>query len=262
MPLRRVGARRRAPTPGPTPTSAPTLRLELFGRLGLADDDAAHAELARQPKRAAVLAYLGLMQRHHAARRDVITAMFWPESGQEHARTALRKVLLGLRGIMGEAAIVNHGDEEVALVPALVPCDVTLFRAAIAEGRHEAAMALYRGPLLDGFAAGVPAFEEAARTERRELEELAAYAAWQLADRQERAQDATGATRWARKAVRVGGHDERLLRKVLGLLHRLGDRAGALALYEDFARRMRLDLRAEPSEETQRVVRTLREGID
>ncbi len=238
--------------------SSVPLRLELLGRLHLVGDDAAHAELAAQPKRAAALAYLGLMQRHEGARRDVMTAMFWPESNTEHSRAALRKMIHGLRRLVSETAIISIGDEELVLDPAQLPCDVTEFGAAVEARRFEEALALYRGPLLDGFHAGATAFEHAVRVERRELEEAAALAAWQLAERQEKDEDPTGATKWARKAARLGNSDERLFRKVLLLLQRLGDRAGALALYEGFAARMRSELRAEPSEETQRLARDLR----
>ena len=46
--------------------------------------------------------------------------------------------------------------------------------------------------------------------------------------------------------------DERVLRRALTMLDRLGDRAGALRTYDDFARRLRREFDADPSAETSR----------
>ena len=55
-----------------------------------------------------------------------------------------------------------------------------------------------------------------------------AAAAWALAERYEKGADLTSATRWARKAAKYASGDERRIRKVMQLLDRAGDRAGAL----------------------------------
>jgi DNA-binding SARP family transcriptional activator len=44
------------------------------------------------------------------------------------------------------------------------------------------------------------------------------------------------------------------------MLQRIGDRAGALHLYEDCARRMRSELDTAPSAETEALVAELRKG--
>ena len=68
----------------------------------------------------------------------------------------------------------------------------------------------------------------------------------------------TEAGQWARKAVRYSWSDERALRRALSMLDRIGDRAGALKLYDEFARRLKVDLEAQPSPETIELATRLR----
>jgi DNA-binding SARP family transcriptional activator len=60
--------------------------------------------------------------------------------------------------------------------------------------------------------------------------------------------------------VRYAWDDERALRRAITLLDRLGDRAGALRLYDEFARRLRAEYDAEPSRETLAMAAALRTG--
>jgi TolB-like protein len=64
-----------------------------------------------------------------------------------------------------------------------------------------------------------------------------------------------------RHAVRLSGADESALRRGITLLDRQGDHAGAVALYEEFARRMARDLEAEPSTETRAMIASLRSHV-
>ncbi|MGH7548389.1 MAG: BTAD domain-containing putative transcriptional regulator [Gemmatimonadales bacterium] len=50
------------------------------------------------------------------------------------------------------------------------------------------------------------------------------------------------------------------LGRLIALRARLGDRVGALRAYEEFSRRVALDLGVEPSAETRELVRALRGG--
>jgi DNA-binding SARP family transcriptional activator len=235
----------------------PPIRLHLLGSLRLTGSAASDAILA-QPRRAAVLAHIGLMQRSGFVRRDVLAALFWPEHDSAHARAALRKAVHGLREGLGESSVIARGDEEIRLDPGVVWCDVTAFWQAMSAQDHERALALYQGPLLDGFFADAPQFERMVESERRAVAEAAAEAAWQLADGHERSSQPTLATRWARKAARMGGADERLVRKAMDLLRRQGDVAGALALYAEFASELATQYDAEPSAETQALARSMR----
>jgi serine/threonine-protein kinase len=64
----------------------------------------------------------------------------------------------------------------------------------------------------------------------------------------------------ARIAARRTWTDERVLRRALIMLDRIGDRAGAISLFDAFARRLRSELDAAPSPETAALVARLRSG--
>ena len=49
-----------------------------------------------------------------------------------------------------------------------------------------------------------------------------------------------------------------MLRRALTMLDRLGDRAGALRVYDDFASRLRKEFDAEPSDETRTLIARIR----
>lgn len=233
------------------------LTLRVLGTVALAGRDGAEALLA-QPKRAALLIYLAAARPSGHHRRDRLVSMFWPEHSQEHARAALRKALYAIRQAVGDDVIVSRGDEEVAVSDAL-SCDVAEFRSLAAKERFAAALELYHGDLLDGFFADAPGFERWVEEERAQCRELAGACAWSLAERYSTSADLTSATRWARRAVNLAPADERRLRKALTLLFQAGDRAGAVRMFEDFARRLRAELDVEPSAETLALVRQIRD---
>ena len=233
------------------------LTLRVLGAVSLAGREGAEALLA-QPKRAALLIYLAAARPNGHHRRDRLVSMFWPEHDQDHARAALRKALYAIRQTLGDDVIVARGDEEVAVSDS-VWCDSTEFRAFATKERFAAALELYHGDFLDGFFADAPGFERWVEEERGHCRELAGTCAWTLAERYASSADLTSATRWARRAVNLAPSDERRLRKALTLLLQAGDRAGAVRLFEDFARRLRADLDVDPSVETLNLVKQIRE---
>ena len=116
------------------------------------------------------------------------------------------------------------------------------------EGLLAAALDLYEGELMPAF--HLPGCGDFARwldAERAELRERAAGASWALAVSYEQSAQHTAAVQWARRTVRYAWDDERALRRALVLLDHMGDRAGALRLYDEFARRLRADYESEPS---------------
>ena len=194
-------------------------------------------------------------------RRDRLVGLLWPELDQPHARTALRKALHLARSVLGEDTIVSRGDEELALSPNALWCDATELRESIERGHLARAVDLYRDDLLPGF--HLPAchdFDAWLEEQRASLREAAVAAGWALAQHLETGNALTEATRYARKVTRLDKTNERLLRRALQMLDRLGDRAGALAVYDEFTRHLRKDLDADPSAETVRMGESLRAG--
>ncbi|UCC49209.1 MAG: hypothetical protein JSV41_03235, partial [Gemmatimonadota bacterium] len=193
-----------------------------------------------QPKRVALLAYLAVATPHGYHRRDKLLGLFWPERDQEHGRSALRKALYFLRQSLGEEVVVGRGDEEVGLAAEDVWCDAVAFEEALEAGDPEKALELYRGDLLEGFfISEAPEFERWLESQRARLRGRAGEAAWALAAREESAGNGFEAGRWGRTAVGYSPEDEGAFRRLLELLDRMGDRAGALREYEAFARRLK-----------------------
>jgi serine/threonine-protein kinase len=218
------------------------------------------AELLAQPKRLAVLVYLLLAQPSGFQRRDLVAGLFWPEQSDYHARAALRKALHGIRQTLGEAVLITRGDDEVAVNREHLWCDASAFDDAMFNEHFARALELFRGELLSGFFPDAPGFERWLANERERYHEGAGFAAWTLAERYEKGAELTLASRWAKKAAKLAGTDERRIRRVISLLDRAGDRAGAVRVYEEFAAYVRTELDIEPSAETQALVKSLREA--
>src|SRR4051812_24466737 len=72
----------------------------------------------------------------------------------------------------------------------------------------------------------------------------------------------TTAVASARRAVELSSGDERLLRELLELCERLGDRVGAVHAYDEFARRLQSEYGVEPSTETRAVIERIRDRRD
>jgi serine/threonine-protein kinase len=234
--------------------------LRTLGALELTstESNAVRSVLA-QPRRAALLCYLALAVPRGFHRRDTLFAVFWPEDDAEHARHALRQSVYVLRRALGPETIVSHGDDELGLAPDQIRCDVWAFEAAVDQGRAADALALYRGELLPGFhISAAPDFERWLEEERSRLRQRAREAAWALAAARERDGDAVGAAEAAQQAVALSPAEEAALRRLVLLLERVGDRAGAVRAYETFASRLRGEYELEPSAETQALVARIR----
>jgi serine/threonine-protein kinase len=238
------------------------LELRVLGTIDL--KNAAGAELdalLTQPKRLALLAYLATATPRGFHRRDALLALFWPEHDQEHARASLRKAVYVVRRALGDDVLVSRGDEELGVDPARLWCDVVAFEEAVARGELSRALELYRGDFLQGFHAQAAAeFDQWVDAERQRLREAAASAAWLLAQECEMDDQLTHAVRWVRHAVRLTPDDERRTRRAMKMLAGAGEKAGAIRIYEDFARRMAAEHDAEPAAETQALLRDIREG--
>lgn len=239
------------------PAQAPRLQLRVFGPIELTGAERAESLLV-QPKRVALLVYLVLARPRGFHRRDRLVALFWPEHSTDTARAALRKAVYAIRQALGEDVLIPRGDEEIAVNRTVMWCDAVEFDAAITRDDLAAAYDLYRSELLEAFFADAPGFERWLEAERQAYRDAAAAAAWTIAQRHESSQELTLAARWARRVAALAPSDERALRRVLMLLDRAGDHAGAVRVYEEFATRLREEYQIAPSEETTALVRRMR----
>jgi predicted ATPase/DNA-binding SARP family transcriptional activator/Tfp pilus assembly protein PilF len=227
------------------------IRVSALGQLDLRRSDGTELNsVLAQPKRTALLVHLATSQAGFC-QRDTLLGRFWPDSTMERARHSLNQALYALRRSLGEGVIASCGDDAVSIDRSLLWCDAFEFELALADDRLSDALELYRGELLEGFfLSAAPEFENWVELERGRLRERALAAAWSLAERDESAGNEAGAASWARRAALLAPDDENGLRRLLGLLDRVGDRAGAVAAYDAFVRRLATEHGAAPTDAT------------
>src|SRR5262245_24273465 len=238
------------------------IRLRLLGGLDLVDPEGRgdlRAVLV-QPKRLALLVYLALAGEQRFRRRDTVVGLFWPELDAHHARGSLRQALRFLRGELGSDALISRGEEEVGVNRQMVDCDAAAFEQACDSGEWSGALAIYRGDLLTGvYIAEISAdFEHWLEDERARLRRRAAEAAWSAVADAERRGDLMAAAPLARRGVELAPDDEASVRRLMRILDRKGDRAGALSAYEGFRQRLAAEYQAVPSPETEALLASIR----
>lgn len=244
------------------PLFDPMPHLRILGRLELEGPSPAEsAAIIAQPKRVALLLYLSLAQPVGWQRRDTLLGLLWGELDEPRARNALSQALHHLRRGLTPEALPGQGTDLIRVDREVLECDAVIFEALARASRHAEALALYAGDLAPGlFVDEAPEFEQWLAGERRRLRDLAFQCATGLAASQERAGDLPGAIRALRQAVELHPEDEGVVRRLMSLLDRSGERGSALKLYEAFATRLRAELEADPSPETQSLARALRQS--
>jgi len=236
------------------------IELRVLGSVSVIGGDACEIDtVATQTRRLALLAYLAAATPRGMHRRDTLAALFWPELDQPHARAALRQAVYVLRSALGANALSSRGDEEIGLAFDTIRCDVAAFDDALAAGRFEQALELYRGDLLEGFfITAAPDFEDWLERERGRLRAAVSHAAQRMFAQSEAVGDLTAAAHWARRAVRLSPHDEDAARRLMRVLLRAGDRVASVQVYRDLAKRLAEVYEVAPSPETEALLAAVR----
>jgi len=228
-----------------------------LGRVELRDSTGAETIAgAMQPRRLALLAHLAVVDGGRSHRRDIITAMFWPESDAERSRHALRQTIYALRQAGGGGLIVGRGQEEIGLGPDALTCDAVDFTALLESGHLEPALALYQGDFLAGLHASGAAdeFEDWLTGSRNRFRARAVTAATTLARRAEEAGELDAAAHWLRFAIGADPLKEVSHRGLIRVLLSAGDSRGARDAFQVLESRLKRDLDSEPSAETRALL--------
>src|SRR3954469_16654353 len=128
----------------------PMVRVRVLGELAL-ELDGTELELPASRRARSLLGLLAVERRAHP--RSQLAARFWPDVLDESARTSLRSALSALRKAFGPEAdrcLVADRDTVALAGPDVVATDLADFEALLAAGKVDEALALSRGPLLDG----------------------------------------------------------------------------------------------------------------
>jgi DNA-binding SARP family transcriptional activator/TolB-like protein/Tfp pilus assembly protein PilF len=234
------------------------IRLRTLGGVDLRDDDGREIRrLLAQPKRVALLAYLALAGPTGYRRRDKVVALFWPELDDAHARSALRQALTFLRRTLDDDVILTRGEEDIGVNRSRLACDAYEISNADSD---EDVLARYDGDFLDGFHVSDvdPDFQSWIEEERLRLRRRATVAAWTVAEQKRANGELRESATLARRAATLARDDEAETRRLVAWLDELGDRAGAIGVYEEFAQKLLRDFDAHPAPETQALIARVR----
>ncbi len=231
----------------------PTLRLLLLGPPRL--------EQGEQPlhlatrKALALLAFVAVER--SGASRSQLAHLLWPENAEEQARASLRQELSRLGQSLGNV-LQKPSQQLLRLDPAGIQVDLWDFWDAIRSGQHHKALELYRGSFLQGLqlreTAAFESWQEQIRleTQQQYLQSLSA-----LATAFEQAGNLAGALALRRQAIAADPLAEHHYLEAMRLSERLGDRAGALRLYQNLEQALTKELGLPPSPEAQALARVL-----
>ncbi|MGH7580774.1 MAG: protein kinase domain-containing protein, partial [Gemmatimonadales bacterium] len=229
-------------------------RLETFG--GLVLTDAAGQAVIPQRRRLALLALLAAGG-ERGVTRDKVLGYLWSESSSDNARHALEQLIYSMRKQVPEALL--QGPDPLRLNPRLVLADVVEFGRAIAAGDPSRAVALYRGPFLDGFyLAGAPEFERWTETERARLSEDHTQALRKLAAEAHSLGRHTAEIDLRRQLATADPLGERAVIGLVRALVEAGDWAGALRHAREYEARVREEMPGAPVTDLVGLVHKLR----
>jgi DNA-binding SARP family transcriptional activator len=225
-------------------TGGPTLCVRLLGgfdmRLGevpVPPLDSARAE--------SLLAFL-LLHRDAPRARERIAFLLWPDSTESQAQTNLRHLLHTLRRSLPDAGRFIEVRPRVLRWRAQAPLwlDVTVFERAVAEGRLQEAVEMYRGDLLEG------SCDDWLLEERERLAQLHIHALERLAYELQEEGRWSEAIGYAERLVRRDPLREETYRLLMRLWDGSGDRARALRAYHACVAMLQRELGVGPSAAT------------
>ena len=211
-------------------SASPTFYLRLFGSPSIGPDNGRGVALTgrvAQRHRLALLALIAMAPGQRLS-RDKLIAYLWPEGDSERGRNLLKVSSYVLRTELGETALLSEG-EDLRLNADVVRADAAELDAALARGDHAAAVALYKGPFLDGFfLSDAPEFEQWAARERERLAARYAKALEALGEKAEAEGDAPRAVEWWKTRAALDPYDSRVALRLMRSFEASGNRAAAL----------------------------------
>lgn len=204
-------------------------------------------------KRYQLLAYLACKADWVA--REQLAYLFWPETGTQTARKNLRHLIQRTRGLEW----LEGFDAELEHLRWRVQTDVGEFRNALERSAWNEALALYRGPLLEGFRGDEsPEFSDWLETEREVLRERWHAASLHQARALQERGAHTDALRVLENLLERDPLDEDALDHFMRAATEAGQRATALRSFEGFSRRLRQELNLPPPTNLEQLAQTIR----
>jgi DNA-binding SARP family transcriptional activator len=235
------------------------LTFGLFGPLKILHD--LQPVDVKSHKAEALLIYLALQRRPQ--NRDLLASLLWPETNQSRARANLRRALW----MLNQTPIVSWMDgttDFIALRTGNLTIDALNFEEMLAQRPQdlqtlEKAALLYSGDLLADFSLPDCADLELWLTGQREsYRRLAVRTLHTLAEHYLQQEDYGLARRLARRQIALDNLHEPAYRQLFSALAATGQRTTALSEYTALRRLLRIELDAEPSQQTIALIERIR----
>lgn len=245
------------------PGAAPAIpnRLKLFGGGSLESASGPVAGRAAQRHRIALLALLATTRRIHRS-RDQLIAFLWPDADAERGRKLLSDSIYRVNRALGGDAITGSGDD-LRLNRNQLGCDVAEFEAAVDAEDWRRAVAVYGGPLLDGFYLPEAAeFDQWLEGERAQYARTACRAIERLAAEAAHDGRTAEAAEWWQRLAALTPDDSRVAVEVMRALEAAGNRAGAVRHARAHAAYLRAELGIEPDRGVQELLEQLTSRAD
>ena len=211
-------------------------------------------------KALAILALLAAERRPFA--REELAAMLWPESDDASARGALRRTLSVLRSALGDRWLLVDRST-VTLDAAGTWIDLAIVEAADSDTSSaplREASSVARGPFLSGFSLrDSPDFDDWRATRAVAAERTVARVLDRLASSAEGEGDLPAAVAAATRRLELDSLDEPAQRRLMLLLARSGDRAGAIRQYRACVAGLERELGVAPLAETTALYEAIRD---
>ena len=218
----------------------------------------------------ALLAYLA-MTPDQSHRRESLAGLLWPEYPERSARASLRKALSNLRRVTGDheasppfllvtrQTIRFNADSDQWLDAA--EFSTLLATDELVSDTLGRAVALYRGPFLQGFSTpDSAAFEEWLLLTREQLSRQVGETLHDLAHHYQIRGEYQQALSHAWRHVELDPWREDAQRQLMFLLALDGQRSAALAQYEACCQALAAELGVEPEPETMQLCEQIRDG--
>ncbi|MEM7131857.1 MAG: protein kinase [Chloroflexota bacterium] len=240
------------------------LRLFLFGAPKLELD----GDVIEMPRRKmmALLTYLVVTQQPH--RRDTLASLFWPDSSQKAARTALRRELHLLKKMIGDEWVESTREVVELHSDAGLWIDIEEFRSLVEKKAAEQgdpieqlvqAVELVRGDFLAGFAlSDCPEFDEWQFFEADDLRRKYAFTLETLAQHYQDEGEFDLAIVYARRWLALDPMHEPVHRELMRLFALASQQAAAVRQYEECVRILNEELDVPPEPETNALYEAIR----
>ena len=238
------------------------LRFQTFGSAFLAGPTGEPIVGAAPQRRTLALLAALAVAGEGGSSRDKLVGLLWPDVDAERARHSLTQALYTARKAVQIDDLFIVG-ADIRLNEARITSDVREFEAALATGDLQRAVELYRGPFLDGFfVSGSPEFERWSSAQRDRLAGRAADALERLAMSAEGTGDYRSAIEWRRRLCTLFPYDSGAALKLMTVMARAGDRAGALQHAQAHAALLREELDIEPDAVVEAFASKLRDPVE